>query len=25
VQRLLTLTGVKERLVIEQVPELDDA
>ena len=25
VQRLLTLTGVKERLVLEQVPELDDA
>lgn len=25
VQRLLTLTGVRDRLVLEQVPELDDA
>lgn len=25
VQRLLTLTGVKDRLVLEEIPELDDA
>lgn len=25
VQRLLTLTGVKDRLVLETIPELDDA
>jgi anti-anti-sigma factor len=25
VQRLLTLTGVRDRLVLEEIPELDDA
>ena len=25
VQRLLTLTGVKDRLVLDEIPELDDA
>jgi len=25
VQRLLTLTGVKDRLVLDRIPELDDA